>query len=102
MSVIVARKKPVEIEAIKWDGTNEDEIKEFVGSEAIFEKGQLKIKTLEGTMNAPIGDYIIKGIKGEFYPCEPNIFKKTYKILGSKKDVEFIRKLEEMSPHVSR
>lgn len=40
--------------------------------------GKLKIKTLEGVMTADIGDYIIKGVNGEFYPCKPDIFEKTY------------------------
>lgn len=39
----------------------------------------LKIETLEGTMKASVGDYIIKGVNGEFYPCKPDIFEKTYK-----------------------
>lgn len=40
----------------------------------------LKIQTLEGTMAAQIGDYIIKGVNGEFYPCKPDIFEKTYEV----------------------
>ena len=41
----------------------------------------LKIETLEGTMTANVGDYIIKGVHGEFYPCKPDIFKQTYDLL---------------------
>lgn len=72
------RKIPVEIEAIKWDGTNVDEIKEFTNGDSYVFNNCLFIRTLEGTMNANQGDYIIRGVKGEFYPCKPDIFKKTY------------------------
>lgn len=77
------RKKPVVIEAVKWAGNNEDEIVKFCGRDKInLGSGRhgwyLTIKTLEGWMYANIGDYIIKGVKGEFYPCEPDIFKLTY------------------------
>ena len=44
----------------------------------MVKKDGLKIFTLEGTMNANIGDWIIKGVKGEFYPCKPDIFEETY------------------------
>ncbi|MGL5316986.1 MAG: hypothetical protein ACRC92_27250 [Peptostreptococcaceae bacterium] len=75
------RKKPVEIQAVEYNGSNAEEIKEFCGDS--FENvmpGSLKItiKTLEGNITADIGDYIIKGIAGEFYPCKPDIFLKTY------------------------
>ena len=39
---------------------------------------ELRIGTLEGTMTAQLGDYIIRGVNGEFYPCKPDIFEKTY------------------------
>ena len=76
-------KKPVEIEAVQWTGDNRKEIWDFCPLSYIntdFESGALKlmIQTLEGTMQASIGDYIIKGIKGEFYPCKPDIFVLTY------------------------
>lgn len=72
------RKKPVTIEAIQWTGKNLSEIDNFVG-ESIANKGTiLIIHTLEGDMEASIGDYIIKGVNGEFYPCKPSIFAKTY------------------------
>ena len=71
------KKKPVEIEAMKWDGKNWAGITDFC-KDADINNGNLIIKTLEGVMIARVGDYIIKGIEGEFYPCEPNIFKKTY------------------------
>lgn len=80
------RKKPVVIEAIQWIGTKENiaEVLRFVPNPillpSIKEKGQweLRIKTLEGIMKADIGDWIIKGVKGEFYPCKPDIFEQTY------------------------
>lgn len=71
-------KKPVEIEAIQWNGTNESEIKTFVGDAAKFAATSLTIETLEGTMTAQIGDFIIRGVDGEFYPCKPDIFERTY------------------------
>ena len=85
----IARKKPVEVEACKWTGENIDEIKNFCGHNANFvmrkDGGKwfttLDIFTLEGTHYADFGDYIIKGIKGEFYPCKPDIFEETYDIV---------------------
>ena len=79
------RKKPVVIEAIQWTGINTDEIRLFTKSieDSVWfapedEEISLKIKTLEGTMEASLGDWIIKGVSGEFYPCKPDIFEKTY------------------------
>ncbi|BAH06747.1 hypothetical protein [Clostridium kluyveri] len=73
-------KKPVVIEAKKYNGHNINSIDEFIGNGRGYQykKGVLYINTLEGRMKASIGDYIIKGINGEFYPCKPNIFEKTY------------------------
>ena len=85
------RKKPVVIEAVQWNGVNINEIKNFVGhaldcivNSIIDLSGKwkteydIKIKTLEGIHHASKGDYIIKGVNGEFYPCKPDIFEKTY------------------------
>lgn len=85
------RKKPVAIEAIQWDGLNLEEIKAFVGEslkydviDTAWEVGKgaphvnMKIYTLEGDMEVSKGDFIIKGVNGEFYPCKPDIFEKTY------------------------
>ena len=74
------RKKPVVIEAIQFDGTNKEEIHNFVG-DAIGQDVNSKdlfITTLEGIMIASVGDYVIKGVQGEFYPCKPDIFEQTY------------------------
>lgn len=81
-------KRPVEIQAVQWTGENEDEIKEFVGEKATFmtwytvQKPDLMIHTLEGYHRASIGDYVIRGVKGEFYPCKPDIFEETYEEVG--------------------
>lgn len=72
-------KKPVIIDAIQFDGKNWEDIGEFVGQQGECRgKDILIIKTLEGDMLANIGDWIIKGIKGEYYPCKPEIFEATY------------------------
>ena len=85
-------KKPVEIEAVQWTGLNLEEIKTFVGKDlhydiidTAWEVGKapphvnMKIHTLEGDHECSKGDFIIKGVNGEFYPCKPDIFEKTYK-----------------------
>ena len=73
------RKKPVVIEAIQWDGRNEALIAEFVGGFLRMDDTDfLYIPTLEGEMAASVGDFIIRGVNGEFYPCKPDIFEKTY------------------------
>src|SRR6266446_1174748 len=75
------RKKPVVIEAIQYTGENADEIDAFVGKELhklLMHPLVLVIPTLEGEMNARHGDWVIKGVKGEFYPCKPDIFTATY------------------------
>lgn len=80
------RKKPVIIEAIQFEDNSDRiiEIHEFMGGDTIRvnyedkDNPYLKIETLEGIMKASVGDYIIKGVNGEFYPCKPDIFEKTY------------------------
>ena len=73
------RKKPVVIEAIQWTGNNLNEIVMFTEKHNLqCGENELKIKTLEGNMIASLGDYIVKGVKGEFYPCKPDIFEQTY------------------------
>lgn len=78
------RKKPVMIEAIQFVDTTPKtitEISKFMGgccTEDSREGFFIQIETLEGTMKAGIGDWIIKGINGEFYPCKADIFDKTY------------------------
>ena len=79
------QKKPVVIEAIQFIDNAErlTEISDFVGEGLSIDYSQpdnptLKIQTLEGVMTASVGDFIIKGVKGEFYPCKPDIFEQTY------------------------
>ena len=75
------RKKPVVIDAVQYNGDNFNVVRQFVGiSLPLHQLGDDKIgiQTLEGVMTANVGDWIIKGIKGEFYPCKPDIFEKTY------------------------
>ena len=73
------RKKPVVIEAVKWDG-NLTTIENLGIPECSQDLGSktLQIQTLEGEMTAQVGDWIIKGVQGEFYPCKPDIFEATY------------------------
>ena len=92
------RKKPVVIEAEKWTGHNHRDIFDFLtnnehkndhmttsGENFYIDhnkvNGGLVIKTLEGEHIATIGDYIIKGVQGEFYPCKPDIFEETYEMV---------------------
>lgn len=94
------RKKPIEIEAMQFpdDGPTQGEVAAWVvknggklnlydgvverdvktSTDAIWRWKNASIDTLEGGLNVSIGDYIIKGIKGEFYPCKPDIFEATY------------------------
>jgi len=79
------QKKPVVIDAIQFldEAQRICEISNFAGDIIRVDYADpnnpvLKIDTLEGTMTAKIGDYIIKGVKGEFYPCKPDIFEQTY------------------------
>ena len=86
------RKKPVVISAIEWTGKNLLDVTRFIENKHDIDSSNpnfelycdivsdhgLAINTLEGAMSASIGDYIIKGVNGEFYPCKPDIFLKTY------------------------
>jgi hypothetical protein len=82
------RKKPIVIDAVQNDGTwktiiewmKEQLIIPFGSTPPITrnEDGSLNIRTLEGTMRADVGDWVIKGIKGELYPCKPEIFEASY------------------------
>jgi hypothetical protein len=86
------RKKPLVIDAMQWTGENLLEVIRFTGlnpsashfkwdeyAELVRNDG-LKIFTLEGKMSAGVGDWIIKGVKGEFYPCKEDIFNMTYEL----------------------
>jgi len=86
--------KPCKIEAIQWNGDNLEEIKSFVGDSLNYEIVDyawklgickpyvlMEILTLEGIMRAEEGDYIIKGLRNEFYPCKPDVFEKKYELV---------------------
>lgn len=68
------RKKPVVIEAREFTGFNWPELDEWIGQNQVYPQ----IKTLEGIHHVSVGDWVIKGVKGEFYPCKPDIFEQTY------------------------
>ena len=84
MPVLKFIKKPVIIEAIHWNGDNAVEVIKFfkdnrsANTFGDINNGVASIVTLEGTMVASVGDWIIKGVSGELYPCKPDIFNLTY------------------------
>lgn len=83
------RKKPVVVEAVRWNGNNHKEVINFAENKIWFDElGNIWIATLEGDMVAKKGDYIIKGVQGEFYPCKPDIFAETYE------EVEYLNILD--------
>lgn len=76
-------KKPITVRAIQWTGDNFEEVVDFVEKDILFTldslgKPCLIINTLEGAHNVSVGDWIIRGVKGEFYPCKPDIFEQSY------------------------
>ena len=73
-------KKPIPVEAVQWTGENFNEIHNFITTSpvVITMLNELIISTLEGEMKAPVGSWIIRGPKGEFYPCRQDIFEETY------------------------
>jgi len=77
------RKKPVVVDAWKYDGTDDCEsmllgLSDRISVLSNIDGSHIEIETLEGTMIANVGDWIIKGVKNEFYPCKPDIFAVTY------------------------
>lgn len=89
------RKKPVEIEARQWDpgaqsSTRRDIIAWIQGNGGharyIAPENRIAILTLEGPHSASPGDWIIRGVKGEFYPCKPDIFTMTYEPVEPRKE----------------
>lgn len=79
------RKKPVIVEAIKYTLENSKDVFDFakgkIRHDLLPQSTDLRIKTLEGVMTVSVGDYIIKGVQGEFYPCKPDIFEQTYEVV---------------------
>jgi len=99
------RKKSVVIEAIRLlPSTLSPYVEEFLGEAKNFpdcsiggidpSDGQFKIKTPEGVMIANVGDWIIKGVKGEFYPCKPDIFEITYELMDNDRS-QYVKNMEE-------
>lgn len=92
------RKKPVVIEAVLWDETTETRLLlEEMGMEWMGHSGHAKrpnecrnlhIRTLEGQMSVDLGDWIIRGVKGEFYPCKGDIFEATYEKVADDERVD--------------
>lgn len=84
----VFRKKPVKVHAFRWDGKKKTLLKNvpdpsdrrdvFYESKLLNGKFQLQINSMEGLEDCKVGDYIIKGVDGEFYCCDPKIFAQTY------------------------
>jgi len=85
------KKKPAVIEALQWTGDNYKDMYDFLvdinnhyfriidnGDGTLIQTNELYIKTLEGDHKTIVGDYIIKGVRGEFYPCKEYIFNETY------------------------
>jgi len=99
------RKKPVVVEAMQFTGTPRswERVGEFVGQHAeCRDKHVLIIHTLEGEHRADVGDWIIKGVIGEFYPCKPDIFAQTYEPVDGESERErMLREVgERMLKHI--
>jgi hypothetical protein len=83
------RKLPVEVEAMQFTRESYGAVRDWLGKSfgrvAVMNGGPsvIRIKTLEGVMAASRGDWIVKGVKGEFYPVKPDIFEQTYEVLDS-------------------
>ncbi|HEM4881922.1 TPA: hypothetical protein U1138_000956 [Streptococcus suis] len=93
------RKKPVEIEAVQWNGRNFEDVYSLCGRSQLNydeETNTLYILTLEGVMRADEGCYIIKGIQGELYPCKEDIFNDTYEAIEPQNIVGFRSVLDSM------
>lgn len=77
-------KKPLAVQAVQWTGDNTDEIIGFGGTVdgcniiSDIGKSYLVVRTLEGDLKISLGDYVIRGTSGEYYPCKPDIFKRIY------------------------
>lgn len=80
------RKRPVEVEAMRYTMESRDAVIAWSGAQGTgidddgceYELASLRIETMEGTMRADLGDWVIRGVAGEFYPCKPDIFEATY------------------------
>lgn len=72
------RKKPIIVEAFQWDGKDLMLLNHFITGSLLVDANGVYVPTPEGDMQVSKGDYIIKGVNGEIYPCKPDIFEKTY------------------------
>ncbi len=96
------RKKPVVIEAVQYVWSEpkktkeeaQDDIADFMDWNIKIVGDSIMIPTLEGEMQARLGDWIIKGVKGEFYPCKPDIFEMTYEALEAVEKYEARRRID--------
>jgi hypothetical protein len=83
---MIARKKPVEVEAYKLTQDNAKMLSDWCNGRLVEHSDNfetyIQILTLEGIMTARNGDYIIKGVHGEFYPCHPEVFDKSYEVIN--------------------
>lgn len=79
------RKKPIIVDALQWTGGNLNAVRDFLGKSWgwIEEDRCIMVRTLEGNMLCKPGDYLIKGVAGEFYPCKESIFNATYELYPS-------------------
>ncbi len=104
------RKRPVVIEAVRWTGENAEEVLSFAdggpaplwGDDFVVdtEKREVIIRTLEGSHTGSAGDWIIRGVKGEYYPCKPDIFEATYEPASSadpQAEVEALRQIDDLA-----
>lgn len=73
-------KKPIPIEAVQYTGDNFKELYDFAGNDVYYQDGWVYVHTFEGDMKMKnkTGDYLIKGVHGEFYFCEKSVFEETY------------------------
>lgn len=76
--------KPVVVSAIRWTGDNLNEIKQFCNGLARYSSNKLVIETTEGSSVATVGDYIVRGTEGEFYPVKPRVMHNKYDLLKEK------------------
>lgn len=85
-------KKKIAVQAMVWTGDNPEDLKQFMDDQGYYfndEDCGLYIETLEGDHKANTGDYIIKGVKGEFYPCKPDIFEMSYEEVTEERTQNF-------------
>ena len=82
-------KKPIPIEAVQYNGSNYKELYDFAGNDVYLEDGWIYVHTLEGDMRMKnkCGDYLVKGVHGEFYFCEKSIFEETYEEVDSRQHI---------------